>query len=398
MTLSQQIAEYLCSRSFCGINDDGWADRAYIGAQTLMTDTEEWNKDVDGLDLYDGNSGVALFFTYLWKVSGLEKYLNYAIDTIQPVVQIVNHSDEIDYKGAIGAYKGLGGLAYSLNKIALLTKDLSLSHAVESVLDLIDKNIYHDINYDLVGGGIGCLAALLSIYQKPYNQTVKNRSLSLAIKVYEFLKNKFVKVEYGKVINLDKERISSGFAHGTAGFSPYLYKLYTITSNNEIFELFQSILAYERHIFYAPEMPGGHSSLKKGEMDNNWCNGVSGILLSKLLLREFGYHDELLDMEIKLAYDLTIKNSFGYNLTYCHGDLSALTIIRYYAKTMNNLQLESKCINVFQQLFDRIKDNWESEKKTINKFNGLMLGASGLGFAMLKQYDFDNVDEFLWLV
>ncbi len=49
------------SRSFTGINDDNKVDRAYIGAQTLMTDTNDWNVNVDSIDLYDGNSGTALF-------------------------------------------------------------------------------------------------------------------------------------------------------------------------------------------------------------------------------------------------------------------------------------------------------------------------------------------------
>ncbi|GKU26677.1 type 2 lanthipeptide synthetase LanM family protein [Clostridium folliculivorans] len=398
LRFSEDIADHLHSRSFKGINDDGQVDRAYVGAQTLMTDSEDWNVDVDSLDLYDGNSGTALFFIYLWKISGNEQYRRYAIETIQPVVQIVNKRNEIKYEGAIGAYKGLGGLAYALNKITLLTGDSLLSDSIDGVLDLIEQNIDEDVNFDFIGGGIGCLAALLSIYQKPYNQALKNRALSLSIRIYEFLKNKFLPSEYGKVINLNKERIGSGFAHGTAGFAPYLYKLYTITSNNEILELLQNILEYERHIFYSSNMPGWHSSLQKSEMDISWCSGVCGILLSKLLLKEYGYHDEMIDNEIELAFDLSIKNSFGHNLPYCHGDLSALTIIRYYSKVMNNAQVEVECLNVFQQLFDRVKDDWKSDKKTLNRFNGLMLGASGLGFAMLKQYDYDNVDEFLWLV
>ncbi len=398
LEFSVHIAEYILSHSFSGINDEGCADRAYIGAQILTTDTEDWTIDTDTLDLYDGNSGIALFFINLWKISGQEKYRRYAIETIQPVVQIVNHRNEINYKGAIGAYKGMGGLAYALNKIAMLTEDSSLSEAIDGVLDMIEQNIDEDVNYDLISGGIGCLAALLSIYESPYNQQLKKRALQLSVKVFETLKDKFVPGEYGKVINSSEERTGSGFAHGTASFAAYLYKLYTITSNNEILELFQNILEYERHTFYSENMSGWHSSLKKSEMDNTWCNGVCGILLGKLLLKEFGYNDEILDNEIKLAFELTLKTSFGHNLTYCHGDLSALAVIRFYSKVMNNRYIETQCVNVFQNLFDCIKYNWKSEYKTINKFNGLMLGASGLGFAMLKQYDYDNVDEFLWLV
>lgn len=220
----------------------------------------------------------------------------------------------------------------------------------------------------------------------------------LAIKIYEFLREKFVLSEYGKVINLNKERICSGFAHGTSGFTPYLYKLYTITSNNEILKLVQDILEYERNVFYTQDIPGWRSSIIKGEMDVSWCNGVAGILLGKLLLKEYGYHDDLIDDEIKLAFDSVLKTSLGHNLSYCHGDISVLNIIRYYSKLMNNKQVEIQCMNVFQQLYECIKDNWKSPKKTLNKYNGLMLGSAGLGYAMLKQYDYENLDEFLWLV
>ncbi|WP_158308769.1 type 2 lanthipeptide synthetase LanM family protein [Clostridium botulinum] len=398
LQFAEQVAEHILSRSFTGINDDKRVDRAYIGAQTLMTDTNDWNVNVDSIDLYDGNSGTALFFIYLWKLTGNEEYHRYALETIQPIIHIVSKRNEVNYKSAIGAYKGVGGLIYVINKIAVLTQDSTLEDCIVGLYDIIEQNVQEDVNYDFIGGGIGCLAALLSIYEDPYNDSLKDKALFLAIKIYEFLREKFVLSEYGKVINLNKERICSGFAHGTSGFTPYLYKLYTITSNNEILKLVQDILEYERNVFYTQDIPGWRSSIIKGEMDVSWCNGVAGILLGKLLLKEYGYHDDLIDDEIKLAFDSVLKTSLGHNLSYCHGDISVLNIIRYYSKLMNNKQVEIQCMNVFQQLYECIKDNWKSPKKTLNKYNGLMLGSAGLGYAMLKQYDYENLDEFLWLV
>ncbi|MBI6030478.1 type 2 lantipeptide synthetase LanM family protein [Clostridium perfringens] len=395
---AEEIAEHILSRSFIGTNDDMKTDRAYIGAQTLMTENNDWNLNIDNIDLYDGNSGIALFFAYLWKITKNEKYYRCAFETIQSIIYLVSKRNEANYKSAIGAYKGVGGLVYTINKIAVLTQDSTLEDCILGLYDIIEQNILQDVNYDFIGGGIGCLAALLAIYEKPYNDVVKDRAVSLSIKIYKFLSGKFISNKYGKVINLNKERICSGFAHGTSSFAPYLYKLYKITSDNEILELVQDILKYERNIFYTQDIPGWHSSITKDEMDVSWCNGVAGILLGKLLLKEYGYHDDLIDDEIKLSFDLVLKSSLGHNITYCHGDVSVLGIIRYYSKLTNNKQLEMQCINVFQQLYECIKDNWKEPKKTLNKYNGLMLGASGLGYAMLKQYDYENIDEFLWLV
>lgn len=398
LELAEQVAEHILLRSFSGINDDRKVDRAYVGAQTLMTEEDDWSVAVDGIDLYDGTSGVALFLIHLWKVTGNEKYKRYALETIQSIIHIISKRNKKNYKSGIGAYKGIGGLIYVINKIAVLTQNSTLEDCIVGLYDIIEQNIEEDVDYDFIGGGIGCLAALLSIYENPYSDSLKNRALFLSIKIYEFLRDKFLLSEYGKVIDLKSERISSGFAHGTSGFTPYLYKLYTITSNNEIMKLVQDILEYERNVFYTQDTPGWHSSLIKREMDVSWCNGVAGILLGKLLLKEYGYHDDLIDGEIKLAFDLVLKTSLGHNLPYCHGDISVMGIIRYYSKLTNNKQLEIQCINVFQQLYECIKYNWKSPKKTLNKYNGLMLGAAGLGYAMLKQYDYENVDEFLWLV
>lgn len=395
--LSEEIAEHILSRSFQGIDDNNNRDRAYIGAQTLMTDTDDWNIDIDGLDLYDGNSGVALFFINLWKLTGNERYYNYAIETIQPIVTIVAKRKSENYKSTIGAYKGVGGLIYVMNKIAILKKDSTLIDTIIGLYEIIEDNISLDVNYDLIGGGIGCLAALLAIYNNPCNEVIKNRALEISIKIYEYLKDKFILNEYGKVINLNRERVCSGFAHGTAGFAPYLFKLYKITYNKEILELVQDILKYERNTFFDKSIPGWHSSIIKEEMDVEWCNGVGGILLSKLLLKEYGYMDDFIDEEINLAFNLVIRNSLGHNLCYCHGDLSILDIIRYYSKIMNNVQIEKQCINIFQNLYESIYDTWNSSNKTLNKYNGLMLGLAGLGYSMLKQYDYENVDEFLWL-
>lgn len=398
LEFAEQVSEHILSRSFSGINDDMNSDRSYVGAQTLMADSDGWEIDIDGFDLYDGNSGVALFFAYLWKLTGKEKYRLYTLETIESTLHVIRERNQLNFKTSIGAYKGVGGIAYVINKIAVLTQDSNLEKYIVGMFDIIEQNIEEDVNYDYIGGGIGCLAALLSIYENPYNDLLKNRAMVLSIKIYKFLKDKFLLNEFGKVIDLNKDRISSGFAHGTSSFTPYLYKLYTITSNNEILKLVKDILKYERNIFYNQDIQGWSSSIEKREMDVSWCNGVAGILLGKLLLKEYGYNDDLIESEIKLAFDLVLKTSLGHNLPYCHGDLSTLEIIRYYSKLMNNNQIEMECVNVFQQLYESIKDNWKSPKKTLNKYNGLMLGAAGLGYSMLKQYDYENVDSFLWLV
>ena len=395
---SEDIAKYIISRSFKGKDDSGSFDRAFIGAQTLMTDTNDWNIDVDCLDLYDGNAGTALFFANLWKVTGNKEYYNYAFEAIQPIVFIVDRRYEEDYKSSVGAYKGLGGLVYAINKIELLTNAQTLYSTINGLYDIIENNIDEDVNYDFIGGGIGCLACLLSVYEKPCDESLKDRALDLSIRIYKFLNTKFKSTKDGKVIDLDRKQLNSGFAHGTSGFAPYLYKLYTITHENEILELVKGIIKYERSVFYSKDIPGWHSSIEKKEMDVSWCNGVAGILLSKLLLKEYGYDDKVLDSEIKLAFESVCRVSLGNNLPYCHGDISALAIIRYYSNVMNDKGLEKKCINIYQQLYEYLKNEWTNSKKSLNRYNGLMLGAAGLGYSMIKQYDYKNIDEFLWLV
>lgn len=403
LRLSEAIADCIINRSCIGLMENGEYSRAYWGAQVLNTEVDDWSAGIDTLDLYDGSSGIALFFLNLWQAGKNEKYLQYAYETVHPIIHIVSQRKSKKISSAIGAYKGLGGVVYVMNRIGLSTGHEKAIKTVYDLMEIIQENIKEDVNYDFISGGIGCLAALLAIYKNPADIKIKPKIQALCLEIYDNIRGKFCEDKQGKRLNIENERISSGFAHGTSGILPYLYKLYKITNNKEILDLVQDILLYERSTLLASDAVKGHgsvewhSSLTKAEEDVSWCNGVVGILLGKAMLKSEGYMDELLDNEIEVAYHKVKDKSLGHNLTYCHGDLSVLSVMRYYAELREDKELECHIQSLSHKLFSSLINNWMSDKRSINKYNGLMLGLAGLGFAAIKQYAGENTDEFLWL-
>ncbi|MNY48177.1 Lanthionine synthetase C-like protein [compost metagenome] len=122
------------------------------------------------------------------------------------------------------------------------------------------------------------------------------------------------------------------------------------------------------------------------------------MLLSKLMLREQGYTDTLLELEIDTAIRTTAQHGIGNNPTYCHGDLGNLAVLRYAAQARGDTRLLDQAVSAYQYLFDEVlSKEWNQKNMKSGWSLSLMIGITGFGYSMLKNYAPDAVPEFLWL-
>lgn len=69
-----------------------------------------------GNDLYDGNSGIALFYAILYKVTADEKWLNMVYMVLEPIKDVLDNPDEHFEKFNLGAFSGMFGWLYAMQK------------------------------------------------------------------------------------------------------------------------------------------------------------------------------------------------------------------------------------------------------------------------------------------
>lgn len=390
------IGDYLVEkRSFSGINQKKRRDRFWIGCSLEKTEFEDWMIGLVDFKMYDGASGIALFLLYLAKISGEEKYLRYAYESIEPVRCIIE-DETYNYERGVGSFSGISGYFYVLYKFATVNKDKQLMELVKKRIVVLAEFAGNEgnENLDLISGIGGAIAVLVRIEQTTDDFELKKIALNTALSCYETLyqntidKNGLAYIRY------------SGFAHGIAGIIPYLFMLYKTSGRKDIYHYTMRLLECERQQFQKRNkgfLQGWFGEKKTEKVVASWCHGSCGFLLERLLLKQAGYKDSYIEKEIEFAVDHIKKEGIGTIPVYCHGDLGNLSILKMYATIYGDKELFKRCNEVFSRIFvDYLEPKWNNQEAVYSKYSGLMVGQSGIGYSCLEAI-YPEISNFLWL-
>ncbi|SFB45765.1 type 2 lanthipeptide synthetase LanM family protein [Clostridium frigidicarnis] len=396
INVAAEIGEFILDNSFSGINSSNKKDRFWIGPSLDGFEESIWNSDVLGLDLYNGNTGIALFLGYLGAILNRSDFKQASFEAMEPVMTFIENMDK-DYPYLVGAFNGISGYFYVLKKLAGIFKDDHLDRFILKHIEVLAHLSKKDEVYDVIGGSAGSLGVLLSIYNSTEDINDKNKILAVAKENYKHILGGVKESQLGVSWPTKFTPAYSGFSHGSAGYIAYMYKLYKLTGDNEIIHYINKALNFEEEL-YSDKYNNWFSTEHDYSISNGWCHGAPGILLSKAILKENGFENKDLDRKLSIAINSTWLNGIGNNPTYCHGDLGSLAILNYAANVTNNVDLKNKSYATFQQLFDDVlSNNWKKRESRCTKSYSLMIGICGFGYSMLKNYAPDFVPEFLWL-
>ncbi|QHZ48132.1 type 2 lanthipeptide synthetase LanM family protein [Bacillus sp. NSP9.1] len=351
-------------------------------------------------DLYKGNSGIALFFAYLYDITKNHKYKNAAIQALNPVSSLIKDILQLTKKETvleIGGFSGIGGMIYSLYHAGRhIHEEEYVSIAIQGTELLIEFSEMNE-REDIISGVSGAISVVLSLYK---NIDKKDRQ-EILLETLRRLYKRFIAILElkGTKDKIDWSKISegyTGFAHGSSGISATMMQLYPIIQDAFILKLVASALEFERGL-YSKKDKNWHIQIGDEGFSNGWCHGAPGILLNRILLKANGYDDKFIDIEIERAIETTIEKGFGNNSTLCHGDLGSLLILDYTADIMNDLSLKKYCKNTYLKIYeDTIKQVILNKNHPDNHLFGLMIGLTGYGYIMLKNLN-PNLNNILWL-
>jgi lantibiotic modifying enzyme len=140
------------------------ARRNWLGLE--LVDERQWLVVPLGLGLGTGYLGVALFLAELGRVSGVDRYLATAHETVAAVPELVAAlAERPDLVAAIGygGYHGLGGVAYGLARIGVLLDDGVLRDLAATTVDLAAR-VPPGADVGWATGTAGCLAAMTAVH------------------------------------------------------------------------------------------------------------------------------------------------------------------------------------------------------------------------------------------
>lgn len=292
--------------------------------------------------LFNGNMGVALFFSYYSKYTLNKYYENRYIEFLEASL------GNIDEKMNGTLCRGLAGVFWGFKH---LIPDSIINNENEYYLSLFRNYICKDIiyhasvgNYDYLHGSIGSATILLN------EINVKEVEFCLSKLIYSLDKSAKCGNEgiFWECINGRKINIS--LSHGLSSICIFLAK------------------AYQQNI----------------------CRIVTKELLQKsvkyLLSQEF---HSLNRTSMFPSFSLEDKIYKASRLGWCYGDLGIALALWYYSDVMDDNNIRQKVIEILNHSSSR-KDSLKSGVKE----PGICHGAAGVSLIFKKMYDFTGNERF----
>lgn len=358
--------------------------------------------------LYDGNIGIALFYNYLYKYTGKNKYRDISIKLFSQNKEIFYLLKELNYFQTLPTqfkeHFNLTAFGYPVNLIYLMNHFPSVffdRKLERDIFNEIDNFIPYTENFDFFSGLSGLIDVLLGekniAVNKKY-QKILDHSVNTLIKKSIERKDQVFWIFKDPFDNYRKMELG-GFAHGSAGIAYVLNKLFEKVKNDKYLNIAYSVLTHDRS-FFVKSINGWRDgrSIDHVYDGGTWCHGSGGIALSRLLLMNSGLKDELFNDEVMIAAS-KLKKTIGGNQCICHGDMGNLEMLYAIGKYFEDKSI----LKIVDQKLKIISDQINIGKKikcgddSIEQLMGLFTGITGIGYQFLRFLDWENVPSLLCL-
>lgn len=355
------------------------------------------------IDIFNGSSGIALYFIALFEYSGKKEDLQTAEDIMRKILK----SEELLNPRSFGFYTGLTGVIYTCIRLYELNKQKKY---LDTALDLSLSNrkniIEHTEKADLLSGYSGSLfvftllyhhlksAIILAMIQQMVNRLVQEARISVTGLKWDY--------------NRSKSAFDSlaGFSHGASGIAYALMQVGNYFKNDGLIYLAEEALEYEMQYFhqesnnwldlrlgsYRLSLPDAHKwdlKLFLPEMKNvnSWAHGAAGIGLSRLYAWKISknpvYFAQCKTAMNRCLSDLKKMDRTDFSL--CSGYSGMIPfLLRFQELSRKDLS------EALWSIAERANHQYETEGSyntyiSASSFDfGLLSGKSGVGYMLLQ--------------
>lgn len=308
----------------------GHLPRTWIGPLASAEAGRPWPPGVLGYELYTGRTGPALALAAAGRLLGDERYRSLAEQIFSTTADILDrerYEARSIAQAGYGGYTGMTGILFALSTAGRLLDrpdwQAAARKSVPLILDLIRQRPAAGLPADVIGGLAGVLAGVTAIGGEHAEPAVAELTGLLIATVRtgdEAAPTLFTQ---------------SGFAHGVSGPLYALSRAFPVLPEaaREPARDALSTLAGRLHGFYDPAERNWFSNhAGPRSFSTGWCHGAAGIALALSAYREVTGPAEV-DPLVDQAVAGTLRDGFGRNLTWCHGDLGNHDVLTTLAGT-----------------------------------------------------------------
>lgn len=350
--------------------------------------------------VYDGTAGIAFFLAAHHFATNEPISRELALRALVPIIakvrQLAARPPDLRPRSmAIGGFVGLGAFLYVLVYAAAWLRDAKLIQSAFTLLSLITPDlISEDRKLDVIGGCAGTLLALLVLYeQNGLSASARNRALSLAIACGQHLLEKRVAPRSGpRGWSASDRPPLSGFAHGAAGISYALLRLFEHTGDEALRFAALEGFDFERTLYDVQNKSWLDLRFDRPLDQAAWCHGAPGIALSRLCaLPHVDSKDIRRDLE--LALEITMGLSEPRSDHLCCGACSLIDIMNVAGVVLDRPEFSRQAYELAHHTVARAEAaelRFPDPDPTTGEFTwtkfppSLLLGSAGIGYTFLR--------------
>jgi type 2 lantibiotic biosynthesis protein LanM len=374
----------------------------------FMPEAQRFQLQPLGEHLYDGATGVALFFAALAEVTGREDYRELArgaLGTVRWWLRQALGDGGLPRPArlALGAGVGVGGVVYGLVRLsALLGEPGLLADARQAALLLTEERIAADAQLDVVGGAAGAVLGLLALHAAAPD----GDALARAVRCGRHLLGRRAGTDAGpRAWPTVGGRVLAGFSHGAAGIAYALLRLHAASPDPAWLDAAREGLAFERAVFSPEERnwpdlrPDSGADGKPGFV-TSWCHGAAGIGLARL--GGLGVLDDpAVRQEIGTAIETTLACGVQAVDQLCCGNFGRVELLLQAGARLGRPELADAARAQTSAVLARVRQGRPLcylASVSAPVYNpGLFQGAAGIGYQLLRLAHADRVPSVLLL-
>ncbi len=355
----------------------------WIGGRLSNTPSQYWTVDELSMDFYTGSAGIAYNLFYSGKVRKESKSTDLAIEYFEKSIESFSRQN-LDWSTVPrGAHAGIESLLWASHEVARVTGNSKLFSKTTELWARAVQELDRS-SRDVVSGTSGILLALCSNIE--HDSEGKLGELAEAV-------GSILAKDSAKALK-SGEFEYSGFAHGLAGESAALSVWASRSGNDFPAQIVSELISREKQ-FTNPDgtirFGGGDTAEARG-----WCHGAPGLLLSKAIIAaSMPSLAQSLSEDISKLTAGVREDSFGGNITLCHGDSGNLWILSDVAMLTSNKALARDTHNSIENYINNIIPDAVQSLNRHTITQSLMVG-TGSTLALLLKSAEPSVRSPLW--
>ena len=373
---------------------------AWIGLGWL-TDSDVAQLAVLGHELYNGTSGVGLFFAahaMTTQCGSSAELALAAVSHLRAELRSRNASHTARLLG-LGGATGMGSIIYALTAMSrLLRDDELLADAYHAAALLNDDLIAADSRLDAIGGSAGAILCLLRLYADTQADDVLQRALRCG-------EHLLAQERVGEIGRRSwrgpgpNPQVLNGMSHGAAGFAYSLASLATVTGRQEFADAASECVQFERGHYDAERADWHDLRAAEPHWRSQWCHGAVGIGLARLgMMKRGAARPDAVAADIDNALAGATRGWPAHVDTLCCGALGSVELFREGGTVLNRSELAElasrRLLAVLQTRGSTGDYRWNGGARRFNV--GLFRGLAGVGYTCLRAVDDSLPNVLIW--